>query len=569
MSAQSALRRYRTTLVRTGLFILAVSMSAGAAASTRDRDTELLKAQVAAQQSQIDDLRRLLDEQRKLLEAIVGAMATTPPPPRVVPASQRVSAGSRLPATAAVPPASTAARPAAPDALPGAAPLAQASSPEVGPLNFRIGSVAFTPSGHMEFAAVVRDRAVGSGIATNYGSIPFADTVSGQLREYQFSSQTSRLGLQLDSRVGGTSVRGYLETDFLGIVPGNVAVTSNSATLRLRLFWADLRKRQFEFLAGQAFTMMTPNRRGLSAASGDLFLPQVIDPNLHVGMLWNRNPQLRFVYHASDAVALGMSAEASEQYGGGGAGTGIITLPSELAPYYSSQVNTGSANYATPNPHQDIVAKATFDPALHDKAVHVEAGGVLTRFAFYNPLSGQHYNAAGGGGSLNVNVEPTKSLRVFANTFYSRGAGRYLIGLGPDVIIRGDGSPSPVGSSSVLAGIEHQATSKTSIQGYFGMAHFDKNVAIDPATGGEVGFGYAGSPPNHNRTISQGTLGVSHSFWRDPRLGGLQVAAQYSHLVREAWYAAPGEPGKASLNLFYFRIRYSLPGAPPAQETPR
>ena len=39
----------------------------------------------------------------------------------------------------------------------------------------------------------------------------------------------------MDSNVGGADVRGYLETDFPGIVPGNVAVTSNSDTLRLRL----------------------------------------------------------------------------------------------------------------------------------------------------------------------------------------------------------------------------------------------------------------------------------------------------------------------------------------------
>ncbi len=553
MRAEPGLRRTRTTLAAASLSLLAVSGSAGASGPPRGRDIEVLKAQVSAQQSQIDELRRQLDEQRRLLESLAGVRAVTPAAPALP--STRTGADSRLPADA---PASRAAMP-----------LAQAPPTESGPLNFRIGSVAFTPSGYMEFAAVIRDRTVGSGIATNYGSIPFADTVNGQLREYRFSAQTSRLGLRMDSLVGGARVRGYLETDFLGIVPGNVAVTSNSDTLRLRLFWVDLSKNRLEFLAGQSFTMMTPNRRGVSALPADLFLPQVIDPNLHVGMVWNRNPQLRLVYHASDAVALGVSAEASEQYGGGGSGSGVVTLPSELAPYYSSQINTGSASFATPNPHQDIVAKVALDPVLHDKTLHVEAGGVLTRFAFYNPLSGQHHGTSGGGGSLNVNVEAAKTLRVFANTFYSRGAGRYLVGLGPDVIIRGDGSPSPVGSSSLLAGIEHQATSRTAVQGYYGTAHFDRNVAIDPATGGEVGFGYLGSPSNHSRTVTQGTISVSHAFWRDPRLGSLLVMAQYSYLWREAWYAPPGAPSKASLNQFYLKIRYSLPGAPPVQQSGR
>jgi hypothetical protein len=232
-------------------------------------------------------------------------------------------------------------------------------------------------------------------------------------------------------------------------------------------------------------------------------------------------------------------------------------------------MNTGSAGYATPNPHQDFVAKIALDPSFGDRALHIEAGGVLAQFAFYNPLSGTGYRAAGGGGAVNVNLELARRLRVFANTFYSRGAGRYLVGLGPDVIIKGDGSPSPVGASSVLAGIEYQAGRRTAVQGYWGTAHFDRNVAIDPATGGEVGFGYAGSPSNHKREISQGTLGFSHSFWQDPKLGGLMVMAQFSHLFREPWYAAAGAPGRADVNMFYLKVRYSLPGAPPEPGTPR
>ena len=551
---------YALFSLKTGLATLAAGLvlltlpGIGLAAGPKiDRETELLKAQVAAQQAQIDELRRMLDDQRKRLDSVIGARAGTP----------------RSPSDGPEAPASVVTRMPAATTVPGGAAARQEAARPSGPLNFRIGSVDFTPSGYMEFAAVVRDRNVGSGVATNYGSIPFDDTVNGNLREYRLSAQTSRLGLRMDSVVAGATVRGYLETDFLGIVPGNVAVTSNSDTLRLRLFWAGVRKNRLEFLAGQSFTMLTPNRKGLSALPSDLFLPQVVDPNLHVGMLWNRNPQVRFVYHANASTAVGVSLEAAEQYGGGGAGSGTVTLPSELAPYYEGQMNTGSSAFATPNPHQDFVAKIAVDPAFGDGALHVEAGGVLAQFAFYNPLSGSSYRAAGGGGAFNVNLDVAKRFRVFANTFYSRGAGRYLVGLGPDVIIKGDGSPSPVGASSVLAGVEYQAARRTAVQGYRGTAHFDRNVAIDPATGSEVGFGYTGSPSNHNREITQGTVGLSHSFWRDPKLGSLTVMAQFSHLFREPWYTVAGAPARADLNMFYLKIRYSLPGAPPEPGTQR
>jgi hypothetical protein len=51
----------------------------------------------------------------------------------------------------------------------------------------------------------------------------------------------------VDAKVRGFDLLGYLETDFQGVVPGNVAVTSNSDTQRLRLFWVDMRKNKFDF----------------------------------------------------------------------------------------------------------------------------------------------------------------------------------------------------------------------------------------------------------------------------------------------------------------------------------
>ena len=119
----------------------------------------------------------------------------------------------------------------------------------------------------MDFTAVSRDANTGSGIATNFGAVPFSNTVSGNLHEHQFGAQNSRLGLRFDTKVKAATLLGYLETDFLGIVPGNVAVSANSDTLRLRLFWADLRKGKFEFLAGQSWSLLTPNRKGPLAAA--------------------------------------------------------------------------------------------------------------------------------------------------------------------------------------------------------------------------------------------------------------------------------------------------------------
>jgi hypothetical protein len=300
------------------------------------------------------------------------------------------------------------------------------------------------------------------------------------------------------------------------------------------------------------------------ATARDIFFTQAVDSNYHVGLTWSRNPQFRLIYHASNTVSLGWSIEASEQYAGGASGSGAITLPSALVPSYEAQLNTGSSAFGAPNPHQDNIMKIAFDPKIGDRSLHFELAGLLSPVAFDNPLSNQHFKAVGGGGSFNFNVELMKNLRLIVNTYDSSGGGRWIFGQGPDLIIQGDGSPSLVHSSSTIDGFEYQATPMTLFYSYYGGAYFQKNTAIDPVNGQEVGFGYTGSPSNHNRVLHEGTFGFAHTFWRNPNYGALQLMMQYSYLVRHPWYVAPGQPGAANLNMLYLNPRYTLPGAPPA-----
>ena len=436
--------------------------------------------------------------------------------------------------------------------------------PEPAPLSLSIGSTRITPVGFMDFTAVFRSKNVGSGLGTSFGTVPFANSVNGNLSEYRLSAQNSRLGARLDSHVRGFDVLGYVETDFLGFTPGNSAVTTNSNSLRLRLFWVRLSKPRFEILAGQSWSMLTPNRRGISPLPADLFLTQDIDPNIQVGMTWGRSPQYRFVFRPNETVTVGVSSEAAEQYAGGSAGSAAITLPSALVPYYSNQLNTGSSGLSVPSPNQDLIGKVAFDNKVGGWPFHVELAGILRRFKFYNPLTLQTFKVAGGGGSLNLNVELVKNLRLFANNFYSDGGGRYIFGQGPDLIIQGDGSPSLIHAYSMVHGLEYQVRPKTLLFAYYGGAYFQKNVAIDPETGGPVGYGYSGSPSEHNRSIQEVTAGFARTFWRDPAYGALQLMTQYSYLFRQPWHVAPAQPGEANLNMFYFNLRYTLPGAPPS-----
>jgi len=524
-------------------------------------EIDLLKAQLAAQQDELAALRKAVEEQGKLIARVLQTNANSVTPTTNLAVGSAASDDNKLAGRGAGPPANSA--PSTADPLLRSS-QASAEQEKPSPLSFRIGTAQFTPFGFVDFTAVVRDKNTGSGIGTNFGAIPFNNTVNSNLREFRLSAQNSRLGLRVDAKVRGMDLLGYLETDFLGLAPGNVAVTSNSDTQRLRLIWVDLRKKKLEILAGQSWSMLTPNRKGLSPLPADIFFGQGVDTNYLLGLTWSRNPQLRLIYHANDTVTLGWSIEASEQYGGGSNGSGAITLPSALASSYGPQLDTGNSTFGVPNPLQDNIVKIAFDPKSEGRAMHFEVAGLLRRFAFFNPFSNQHFNATGGGVSFNGNVEVVKNFRLIANTFYSMGGGRWIFGQGPDLIIRGDGSPSLVRSASTVDGFEYEATPNTLFYAYYGGAYFKKAVAIDPVNGQQVGFGYTGSPSNHNRAIQEGTFGFTHTFWRDPNYGAMQFMVQYSYLVRHPWYVAPGQPGSANANMLFLNLRYTLPGAPPS-----
>src|SRR5208282_2440635 len=91
-------------------------------------------------------------------------------------------------------------------------------------------------------------------------------------------------------------------------------VTSNSSTFRLRHYYAQLTRGKFELVGGQAWSLMTPGRNGISPVSTDLFISQVQDSNYQLGITWGRQSQLRMVYHPNPQWAMALSIENPNQY---------------------------------------------------------------------------------------------------------------------------------------------------------------------------------------------------------------------------------------------------------------
>jgi len=445
------------------------------------------------------------------------------------------------------------------------------------PLSFKLGPAEFTPGAWADLTGIFRSTDIGSGTGTSFGSIPYNNTLpQAALTELRFTAQTSRLSMLVNIPVSDeTHVRGYVESDFNGFQPPNAYISTNSSTFRLRLFWGDIRHGKWEVLAGQSWSLLTPNRVGLSPMPADIFTSYRLDTNYLAGLTYLRQAGVRAVYHATDWWTIGASLENAQQY-----------VPSSVvfpgAGFFSGQFDNGSSatnavgatsNGAIPNLHPDVIIKNAFDWKLGDRRFHLEAAGLIRSFKAFNNLVTPNDTtmATAASGAVNLNFEVLKNFRLIANTFYGEGGGRYIGGLGPDLVVRPDGTISPVHAGSGVGGFEWQIHPRFLIDGYYSGAYFARNFGLLASTATPtpkcdgvsgftcIGFGFPGSANTNNRAIQEGTFGFTQTLWESPEHGKLQFITQSSYVVRSPWSVAPGSPKNAHAFLEYVDLRYILP----------
>jgi len=558
-------RLWRAAKLAGLIFVLAgVSL-----AQTASDDVAQLKAQVAQLQKQLELLSQKLEqvvEARKAEPAPQAqAMKPAPAPPeaRTYPSKSLTASTTPVaaPLPAAAPPAVSS--PVANPPLPKTAAPPQPYTGHTSPLQILLGDIGITPVGFMDLTADWKDKNAGGSLGTNFGNIPYNNTLpQAKLSEFRFSPQNSRLGFRVDGVYKGFRFIGYNEFDFLGQSGAtNISVTNGAFVPRIRLYWVDVRKDKWEFLAGQSWSMMTPNRKGISPLPGDIFYSQVMDVNYLIGLPWDRQPGVRFVYHPSDKVAVGFAAENPEQYMGGSAGSSTITLPACCTGFAGVQLDNQTTQQAIPNLTPDFIAMVAFDPTSR---VHFEINGLERNFKVYNTAGvnvGKYSTVAGGAGAINGNFEIVKNFRLISNNYWSDGGGRYLFGQVPDLIIRGDGTISLIHAGGFNDGFEATA-GKFLIFGYYGASYARRNVAID-TNGSLVGYGYRGAPNSQNKTIQEVTFGYNQTIWKDAKYGAMNIITQYEYAMRNPWYIAPNTPKSAHDNTIYVDVRYTLPGSAP------
>ncbi|MDR3750216.1 MAG: hypothetical protein P4K94_01890 [Terracidiphilus sp.] len=450
-----------------------------------------------------------------------------------------------------------------------AAEAAKDKKNEPAELYFRIGNATFTPSGWVDFTAYMRSTDVGSGLGTNFQSIPFSNTALGGLSEFRLTAQSSRLGIRVDESVGKTKAYGYTEADFNGYQPSNAYVSTNSNTFRMRVYYLNLARGNWEVLGGQGWSLLTPTRRALSPFLADLFTTFHLDTSYQLGLTYARQTQLRFVYHATPHWTMGLSVEEPEQYSGGAA-----TFP---ALFSNAETDIGSSTSSggctsTPNLHPDVIAKTTWDHNVRGLYWHLGLAGLLTPVRIDTPASVTKTVLArdtreGGGVVANTNLELFKGFHLITTAYWSDGGGRYIGGTGPGFIVLQQGaatapfSAALIHSGSGIGGFEWILDKRTTIASYVSGAYFQRRFALDPSvkTPTYVGYGFPGSANTNNRIIREASFASISTFWQSKTYGALQIVTQTSYVNRAPWYVATGQPKDAHVFMEFMNLRYVLP----------
>ena len=533
------------------------------------------------QLKQQQEKMQLLEDRLKSSDSAPAKLAAAPAQPASVSA---LPTASGLPTS--VPPSTSI--PVASAAAPSPSPAQQqnAETTPASPLSFNIGNAKFTPGGFMDLTNFFRTKDMGSGIGSSFNSIPYNNALPlGQLTEDHFSIQNSRIALRVDSTVAGGAVIGYVEADFLGFTNDNLNVTSNSNTLRSRLYFVDYRRGKWEILGGQDWSMITPSRTGIAVMPADVFNTQDMDTNYNVGLTWERTAQFRFILHPSNKVAVGFGIENPQQYTGN-----AVTFPTTPIAFNATQVNIGTSlnstalgaasgqvaaatnSLATPDVAPDLIAKIAVDPNPAGHAIHLEAYGLFRTFRI-NTFNGTNNlgntTIHGAAGSFNSNFEIFKNFKIFETAFYSSGGGREIGNTNvPDFIVTPAANAtsqlglSPVHSDAGILGLEYQATPKFMVYGYYGYVYIGRNFSLTGCgAGGKsfCGYGFSGSSNSNDRNVQEPTIGFIPTFWRNPNYGALSLITQFSYLSRAPWVVAKGAPKNAHLGMAYIDLRYTLP----------
>ena len=166
-------------------------------------------------------------------------------------------------------------------------------------LGFKIGSLEVAPSGFFEAITAARSNTARDGISTRFGAVPLSDTPVTIGNSFRHSRVQAKTWMPL----GPGKVTGYVEADFLDRPPAEA--------FRFRQYYGQYSIGDWEFSAGQEWSLLRPNRQGV-ASDRALMNTRVVDPAYHVGLMGVRNRQVRVTRHFGNWHAVAAFEEGDD-----------------------------------------------------------------------------------------------------------------------------------------------------------------------------------------------------------------------------------------------------------------
>jgi hypothetical protein len=527
---------------------------------TIQKQNEAQQKQYQEQQKQYQAQIRSLQKQLDDLKAAQVALQAAPPP------------APGAPARLAVPPTAAALPPPVPGGpgTPPPPPAAVAAKHGI----FGTGIEVSLANTYLEGASIFRSRNEVADLLSNWNTgIPMPNNPNYHLSEFRETGRGSRLAMLAQGSVDeGTTLAGYVETDFLSAGTTSNSVETNSYTLRLRQAYATLDKKDWgtSILGGQAWSLLTLFNSDMALRREQI--PLTIDSQYIPGFTYTRNPQFRVVQHFDDMFAAGLSLESPQAI----IFPGPQFTPPNVPPVPTTFNNPGGmvlnqlATYST-DVGPDVVVKLTADPGVGHFELYGVGRAFRSRAAFAN-----HTIFGGGGGAGAILPIVPKLLDFQADFLAGNGIGRYGAAQLPDVTVKPTGVLAPVPEIQALVGLVGHPTPSIDLYAYAGV---EQAYPTAFTVHGTLPFGYgnllydnsgclheAASVAAAAMTCAANTERVwqiTGGFWWDVYkgdFGRLRVGGQGSYTERSVFAGIGGGPN-TNEGIFMASLRY-YPFAP-------
>ena len=473
-----------------------------------------------------------------------------------------------------------------------------------GPLTIHFRGINITPGGYAAGEFVRRSRALSADMATPFNSLTMPGASQSQVPELFASARQSKITAFVDGRVGKVDLSAYVSTDFLSAGTTSTSSSTDGYTLRLRQAWGQFKYESWSFLAGQSWSLVTEDAKGI-APDDDIgrtndVRPKTIDSVYNVGFNYARQPGIRLTKNFADKFAVAVAVENPEA---------TLTTHGNAANYLLGQPGASNSYNSLStysfNPAPDIIVKVAFDPGFG----HYEVYGLLDRFTgrvfpcvenFASPACGSLTAAPttavgaytnskqGGGGGASARWVFAHHVVFGLKGVIGSGIGRYGPAGLADVSINPDGTVHLVKNLMGLSTLEWHSR-KFDVYGYTGAEYASRAYGFDPflnkGAGAFVGYGapqfnntgcYVETPPSaasgttagfapgtlanctaDSRVVIEGTTGFWYRITNTER-GRFQFGAQYSYVTRNTW-SGDGTSPHGIDNMIFASFRYYLP----------